>query len=326
MIGVTVATGLYALGLFGAWWLTTGIGEGWWLGTVALYLPRVFYALPLLLLVPLALWRSRRLLPVHAACLLFVLGPLMGWQAPGRGEAPASGAAPIRVVTYNLGFGDRAATALLWVVERENPHIVVAQESRDLTALFPDWKTHHAGEFFMATRLPLLSAETRPYLPDTPWRRGARYRLQGPKGPFTLYALHLDTPRRALDELKAPARAGLVQWRNLGPGSRAVGRDAKRRALEARAARAWVGETNEPCIIAGDFNAPPDSPLCRRMWGGFRDAFAIAGSGYGYTAHAPWPWVRIDRILATADWHVSRAQCLRGTDRDHLPVVAELWQ
>jgi vancomycin resistance protein VanJ len=323
---VAATTALYALGLAVAWWFTTRVAEGWWLSTILLYVPRLLYALPLVLLSPLAVWKARRALGPQAGCLLFVLGPLMGWQAPGRGEPPPAGAAPMRVLTYNLGFSPRSTVALMVAAARLQPDVIVAQESRDLTELFPGWRTYHEGEHFLATRLPLLAAETRPYLPDRPWRRGARYRLQGPTGSFTLYALHLDTPRRAFEPLKAELRAGFVRWPNLGPAARVIASDAERRSLEARRARVWVDETTEPCIIVGDFNGPPDTPLCRRLWGGFRDAFAVAGSGYGYTAHAPWPWVRIDRILATRQWHVSRAETAPGSGRDHLPLFADLWQ
>jgi endonuclease/exonuclease/phosphatase (EEP) superfamily protein YafD len=86
-----------------------------------------------------------------------------------------------------------------------------------------------------------------------------------------------------------------------------------------------VNATREPCIVAGDFNAPPDSPVSRRCWGALRDAFAVAGSGFGYTAHAPYPWVRIDRILTTPEWRISSAVIARGSGRDHLPLIAELW-
>ena len=75
---------------------------------------------------------------------------------------------------------------------------------------------------------------------------------------------------------------------------------------EALAGRGWVVQTPGPVLVAGDFNGPPDSPLYQNAWHGYRDAFDVAGSGYGYTAHAPLPWVRIDRILTTPEWRVSR--------------------
>jgi endonuclease/exonuclease/phosphatase family metal-dependent hydrolase len=152
-----------------------------------------------------------------------------------------------------------------------------------------------------------------------------RYRLEGPRGPFTLFSIHLDTPRRALEELKSPSRWRLIQWRNLDLAQQALEADVGHRSREAAAARAWTAASPGPCIVAGDFNSPPDSPLHRLAWHGYRDCFAVAGSGCGYTAHAPRPWVRIDRILVTPDWRVSRAWTARGSGRDHLPVIAEVW-
>jgi endonuclease/exonuclease/phosphatase (EEP) superfamily protein YafD len=321
-----LATLLYALALLGVWWLTTRVGEWWWISTVMLYLPRLVYALPLAPLMLLAVVTERRLLPVQFACLLFLLGPLMGWHAPGRGEVPPAGAAPIRVLTYNIGARAPGAAALLQAVAENSPDIVVAQEASNLSALFPGWTTHHAGEYFLASRFPLIETEDRPLLPEIPWRRGVRYRLEGPRGPLTLFSLHLDTPRQALEELKAPQKWRLIRWRNLPAARRALAEDARHRSREAAAAHAWVRSAGGPCIIAGDFNSPPDSLLCRAHWGSYRDAFAVAGSGYGFTAHAPHPWVRIDRILLTPEWGVSRAWIARGSGRDHLPVVAEVWQ
>lgn len=318
---VTLATALYAVGLLAAWWLTTGVGERWWFSTAMLYLPRVLYALPLLVLAPLAVWKAPRLLAVQAACFLFVLGPFMGWHAPGRGERPWADAVPIRVLTYNIGYDPEAASALLEAVRAAKPHVVLLQEGNDLSEQFPGWTTHHDGEYFLASRLPLLEAQSREFLPTHRWRRGMRYRLKGPNGPFTLFSIHLDTPRRGLQLLKSPDA-----WRHVKRTGQTIEAENLRRRLESAAARAWVNEVRESCIVAGDFNAPPDSPLQREHWGGFRDAFAVAGSGYGYTAHAPHPWVRIDRVLATPEWRVSRAWTGRGSGRDHLPVVAELWQ
>lgn len=319
-------TVLYLLGLLTAWWLTTRVGEEWWVATALLYVPRAVYALPLLLLIPLAAWSDRRLLAVHAGCLAFLIGPGMGWQAPGRGEALPAGATPIRVLTANVGYRGAGAAALARAVAETAPDVVVAQESRDLSALFPGWQTHHDGEHFLATRLPLLAAETHAYLPDRPHRRGARYRLRGPRGSFTLYAVHLYTPRRALQHLKALRGPGQGRAERLREAARELAENAARRSLETRATRTWVDSVTGPRIVAGDFNMPPDSPLSRRVWAGFRDAFSIAGAGFGFTFPESWPCLRIDRILASPEWRVSRTETLAGSGRDHRPVVAELWQ
>jgi endonuclease/exonuclease/phosphatase family metal-dependent hydrolase len=321
---------LQALALIGAWLLLTLVGEHWWLSTVLLYLPRLACGAPLLLLIPLALATRRHLgvrrwLLLHVACLLFLLGPLMGWRAPGRGERPAPAAKPVKVLTYNVGWGPQAVAALMRAVAAAKPDVVLAQETKDLTALFPGWNTRALGEYFLATRFAVEAAETHVFLPDRAWRHGARYRLKAPWGSFNVYSLHLDTPRRALEELKAPEKWRLIQWGNLGRARVALAADAYDRWREAAAARAWVRTVSGPTLIAGDFNGPPDSPLYRETWRGYRDAFDVAGSGYGYTAHAPLPWIRIDRVLTSPEWRIRRCNTLPGSGHDHLPVLAEVW-
>jgi endonuclease/exonuclease/phosphatase family metal-dependent hydrolase len=323
---VVAATLAYAGALVAVWWLTTRVGEWWWLSTVMLYVPRILYGIPLPLLMLAAAVTDRRFLVAHGGCAVFLLGPVMGWHAPWRGERAPAEAVPIRVLTYNVGAGPAAQRALVRAVAETAPDVVVAQESGDLAALFPGWKTHHLGEYFLATRLGLLGTEDRAFQAATPWRRGIRYRLQTARGPIDLFSIHLDTPRRALEELKSSSRWRLVRWKNLDGARKALNADALNRRREAAAARAWIASAPVAAIVAGDFNNPADSPLSRIVWRGFRDAFAKAGSGYGYTAHAPRPWVRIDRILVSPDWRVSQARTAPGSGRDHLPVFAEIWR
>src|SRR5262249_37063437 len=162
----------------GAWAATAFIGERWWLSDLMLYLPRLLYGLPLVPLALLALCTDRRLLLVLGGCLLFLLGPVAGWNAPGRGAAARGGAVRLRVVTLNAGAGSDAVAALMRVVGATSPDVVVAQESPSyLPELFSGWSTHKAGEFFMASRLPLLEAQERSLQPNAPWRTAVRYRL-----------------------------------------------------------------------------------------------------------------------------------------------------
>jgi endonuclease/exonuclease/phosphatase family metal-dependent hydrolase len=322
---LALASIVQTVGMIGIWVTMTEVGESWWFSTVLLYLPRIAFGLPLLLLIPLAFALNRRFLVLHAGCLLFLLGPLMGWQAPGRGERPGPGARSVKVLTYNVGWGPPAVAALVRAVATAKPDLVLVQETKDLAPLFPGWKTHYAGEYFLATRYAVAETEKRVFLADREWRHGARYRLRAEWGSFDVFSLHLDTPRRAIEELKAREKWRIVQWSNLGHARMALAADAHDRWREAAAARAWTRTAPGPTLIAGDFNGPPDSPLYRTNWRGYRDAFAVAGSGYGYTAHAPRPWIRIDRVLTSPEWRVRRCETLPGCGRDHLPVFAEVW-
>jgi vancomycin resistance protein VanJ len=321
---VRLATLFYAAALLVVWALTTQVGEAWWVSTAMIYVPRLGYGLPLVPLAMMAAFVERRLLLAHAACLLFLLGPCMGWHASGRGETAPAGTVPIRVLTYNVGGGESSTAALLRTVAETAPDVVVAQESSDLGHLFPGWSTHSVGELFVATRLQLAGVETRPMEPSAPWRVVLRCRLIGPRGPFNLFVLHLFTPRRALEELKGH-RWHLIQWRNLPSARGALVENAERRSRQSAGATAWIATTPGPRIVAGDFNLPVDSPTFRTYWGAYRDAFSAAGSGYGFTFPAPYPWTRIDHILVTPEWGVARVWVAPGSHRDHLPVIADLW-
>jgi endonuclease/exonuclease/phosphatase family metal-dependent hydrolase len=315
---------LYAAALLAVWGLTTHVGEAWWVSTAMIYAPRLGYGLPLVPLALLAALFERRLLFAHAACLLFLLGPLMGWRAPARGEAVPAGAVPIRVLTYNVGGGESSTAALLRTVVETAPDVVVTEECSDLGPLFPGWTTRSVGEIFVATRLRLVEVEGKPMEPNVPGRQVMRCQLIGPRGPFNLFVFHLFTPRRALEELKGH-RWHLIQWRNLSSARGALVENAARRARQSAGAAAWIAATPGPRIVAGDFNLPVDSPTFRTYWSNYRDAFSEAGSGYGYTFPGPFPWTRIDHILVTPEWGIARAWVAPGSQRDHLPVIADLW-
>jgi endonuclease/exonuclease/phosphatase family metal-dependent hydrolase len=80
-----------------------------------------------------------------------------------------------------------------------------------------------------------------------------------------------------------------------------------------------------PVIVAGDFNALPDSRVHRKMERLLTDAWEAAGQGRGFTFPAEAPAERIDYI-----WFSGEAIDLLGTEvlptraSDHLPIVSRL--
>ena len=79
-----------------------------------------------------------------------------------------------------------------------------------------------------------------------------------------------------------------------------------------------------PVLAAGDFNMPPDDSTMVALRSAFRFAFEEGGWGYGYTRPTRCPWFRIDHILASPEWQVTR--CWVGPDfgSDHLPLLADV--
>jgi hypothetical protein len=76
------AAWVYAGGVLGVWMFLAFGGDRWWPATLLLFGPRWLCGLPLLALVPLAVWvRRRMILPLLAAAVLLV-GPIMGLCIP----------------------------------------------------------------------------------------------------------------------------------------------------------------------------------------------------------------------------------------------------
>src|ERR1700722_936883 len=67
------------------------IGERWWVTTVALYLPRLGFALPLPFVVLAAALRSARLLALQASSIALLIFPLLGLRLGGP-RPPTPGA------------------------------------------------------------------------------------------------------------------------------------------------------------------------------------------------------------------------------------------
>ncbi|HEX6272901.1 MAG TPA: hypothetical protein VFZ53_07675, partial [Polyangiaceae bacterium] len=77
------------------------VGERWWVSGVVMFLPRLAFALPLLVLVPLlVVLGERRVLYAQAASVLLVLFPLMGFVLPG--PAPATSGPVLRLLSFNV--------------------------------------------------------------------------------------------------------------------------------------------------------------------------------------------------------------------------------
>jgi len=83
-----------------------------------------------------------------------------------------------------------------------------------------------------------------------------------------------------------------------------------------------------PAIVAGDINASPTMPGWQELAGRGSDAFAVAGTGDGFTSNVTALTRRIDGIFPGAGITVLSAQTIDTPDvriaSDHLPVLAEL--
>jgi vancomycin resistance protein VanJ len=311
-------------------------GERWWVTTVALYVPRRLFAIPLLpIVLALFLQRRFRLLAAPVVAGILVLFPLMGLVLPVLRRAAPDGPR-LRVLSINADSAIEGADVLLAAVDRYAPDVVLMQEislspthplMRGLSLRYPI--VHAASQFIVASRFPLTPTKEsdlpKPHRTGLP-ARFERYVVQTPFGSIALYNVHFISPREAFYKaLGHSLRNEILSGRLFvsgGPGP--IQANSKERTLEAEDVGALARVEKLPVLIAGDTNLPGSSPVLAALARGYREGFPEAGAGFGYTFPASDPWMRIDRMLANEPLRFVHFEVgCRGAS-DHLCVIAEI--
>lgn len=298
--------------------LTPG-GHTWVLLTSFVPWAVVGYLVAGLLLALLCRRSTRRVLPLVGVALA-AAGLLLHavWSAPSF-VSSSSGSAdgrPVRVLTLNLQFGRADTGAVVRLVQRARPDLIVLEETTPeaLVALEEErvgdaggrWP-HHAGAArpgasgtVVLSRFPLVE--------DTSFslgNGGARMQVRAPS-PFTLTAVHTVYPL-----------FGTEGWQ----------RDFRTLEADAR-------ETSGPHLLVGDFNATLDHrPMRRLMDEGLRDAAEDAGSGWQPTwpragsrapngITVPLRLMAIDHVLMSEEFRAVATSTHEVPDTDHLAVLA----
>jgi vancomycin resistance protein VanJ len=331
-----LARGVVAGALLGALFVVVGerIGpERFWLLAFVEYLPYPVHLAPALLALVLSLalgrwWRGLALLTV-----VLVAWPVMGLEL--HDAEPAGGRMALRVMTYNIK-AQQAATrpdgyvALAREVEVQNPDILLVQDADDpvppgapatlLDSLFGTRLRYVYGQFGIASRYPLREcgpglAPSRP--PGESWIHCIA-EIGGTA--VDVYAVHLRTPREGLNAPRRERLAGRDDWQQ----------NVAERMAQAAALARVVRAGTRPVILGGDLNAPEISLVVRTLLrAGLRDAWSVAGFGYGYTyGHAlrtGFSFLRIDHVLASPQIGVADSRVGGWRASDHRPVIADLW-
>ena len=304
------------------------VGDRWWLTTALAYLPRVPWAVPSLILLPVTAW-NRSWWSV-AACVLaatLIFGPLMGLTL---GLGASEGGQSVTVATCNIQDAQPRLELVLRELTAVDPDVVCFQESSqdrpEFKRKWPEFHVLHEASFFVGSRWPI---EPLGLIESDTARRwcGGVYRVVHPQRPFILVNVHLSTARHGLAHLRDPevplptALNRLSAHQDLREGE----------TFDLAAAVAKVA--GEPVVLAGDFNQPPGGAFLSRAFGGWANAFDAAGLGYGYTAPCDtdrlwptnWPWLRIDHVLVRpGEFGVRSAAVGRSAGSDHRLVTAEL--
>jgi endonuclease/exonuclease/phosphatase (EEP) superfamily protein YafD len=314
----------YGLLLIAAWFLQWGGRDEWWPWMVLSLSPRSVFLLPL---VPLALWAWRARRPWIAGAIgleaLFVAGPLMGFVIPwarlgARAEGPT-----VRIMTFNRGgkLGIDEADFLRYI-ERHKVDVVCFQEQGPAPAVDRvlaerGWHRDRTGS--IVTRFPIVEEYPR----SAEINEGGgnytailyRLRLRGPDGrEFVAACLHMPTPRYAFERLRRLDTSGMahyIRWWN----------------SEFLRMFALLNELGDvPILVGGDFNNGPEASglAVLRDSGQYDSAFDNIGWGWGYTRPSGFAWARIDHVLASPAWVITRCWVGPSFGSDHKSLVAEV--
>ena len=316
----------YLAALLLVWGLLRFGGDRWWPASYLLFGPRIVFAAPLVVLVPaVALWNWRLWRPVAAAAVL-LLFPLMGLCVPWQAIAMADGP-PLTVLACNIHGRRHDPAALAKLIEDVRPDVVALEECAGVKHLAGLDGMHvvRKGELTIASRWPLRLVDVIvDRIPQHKWPRAILLACtaETPHGPLSFCAVHLSSPRYGLyhplnrETIIRPSQTGLLI------------KETAERQKQAEHVAAFVARLPNPVIIAGDFNMPVESRIYRDCWSRWRNAFSMAGWGFGHTVWQPvGPLAssqRIDHILCGPE--LRPARCWVGPDinSDHRPVIAEL--
>ncbi|MRR55632.1 MAG: hypothetical protein EG822_14185 [Deltaproteobacteria bacterium] len=301
-------------------------GDRWWPATLFLFGPRWFAVLPLVVLIPLVLYKNARLLFPLLAAAAIVFGPFMGLRIPALGVRPLSGPV-LRVLTCNIHSGSFNAQKLSLLIRDSRADIVALQECpRNPSFEVPaGWQCVSEGGLMILSRFPMKFGITnQSFHPPHKWPRTSLLHcvVKAPGGDLSFCTVHLPSPRYGLQAildrktLLSPSRRGLL------------GSETSHRLQTSHEVSSVLSALAGPVIVAGDFNLPVDSTIYRETWSRYTNAFSAAGSGYGWTV-----WggprgfefgARIDHVLVGAGLDVLLCETGFDVGSDHLPLIADI--
>lgn len=98
----------------------------------------------------------------------------------------------------------------------------------------------------------------------------------------------------------------------------------ERRAKQADELKAFLNQQTKPVILCGDFNDLPNSYVVNKISKNMKDAFLDYSFGIGHTYNGKIPFLRIDYILTSPTFNVTKFEVVNNKISDHFPIYAEL--
>ena len=313
--------------------------DRWWFGALNLYLPQVIWVIPGVFLIILSLKVARHWVWVPLLCVIWVLGPIMGFNWRLQLLPESANNLSVRVMTWNVKYGGNNELTLLnliYDIDWIRPDIVLLQDAGELLSgrlgdFFRTWNVGSFGQYIIASKFPLDEAEVRWISFPGEKHTCLRSRVHIGDTAITLYNVHFQTPRWGLN----PFRIARKRPWYLPKAIQQLENNVEARLTQARIIRELIKQEQGPVIVAGDMNSPDASRVCAALRdAGLHDAFAEGGRGYGYTyGHSllrhrlPWlraSWMRIDHIMMNSHLMARRCWTGAGNASDHRPVIADL--
>ena len=303
-------------------------GDVWWPMTVLLFMGRWILLLPLAVLAVVAVMLRRRALVPIALSAIVVAGPIMGFRVGWQRLVPHDAGVQLRVVSVNADIHDLGSGRLTDFIERVQPNLLAIQECSETVRAELDgiraWYHHHTGNLCFISSYPITDSTmmdrrvfAQMHGENDTGIGGAgyvvRYTVQTPRGAVSVTNLHLETPRKGLEDLLT-SNFDLNKLRE----------NTMLRGIESDLARRFVNQSTLPTIVLGDFNTPVESQIFQRSWGDLTDAFSHAGFGLGMTKFNGWIRARIDHVLVGPGVYVDRVRVGGDVGSDHRPLIVDL--
>jgi vancomycin resistance protein VanJ len=292
-----------------------------WAATLLGFGPRWVFALPLpvVALAALASFRWKLLIPVAVSALLVVFAILDGSIGIGGG----GDGQPVRVITQNLGAAVKLDDPRFVAYLKETrPDVMVIQECwrDDQPTGSPDPDYHFAMDYTMCvlSKFPVTKVTGRPR--TDVWDRGGSgeigvFEIQGPKGPFYILSVQLETAREGFEAFLSDKLGGVPKMEQ----------NRELRRWESQLASEWAAQhAKSPLLVVGDFNMPVESAIYKQYWGHLSNAWGRCGTGFGYTKRTRKIGARIDHVLFDQGWQCADATIAPDLGSDHRGLIVDL--
>ncbi len=252
--------------------------------------------------------------------------------APAPQASSATREHPLRVMSYNIQYGNEGLDSVIAVINSEKPVIVGLQEvdvhwsPRSSFVNQAELLARGTGMEFRFARIYQLPGED----PSKPPREFGGAVLS--RYPIKSFTNHIITRLSTQQETPVPAPLPGFLEAVVDVGGTSVRvlnvhldfrRDPAVRRQQVADMLAAMGNSPMPTLMFGDMNARPDAPELEPLFDRLRDSWSYA-QGPGLTGPARNPAGKIDYVLVSDAFRVTRSWVPKVYASDHFPVGADL--